>query len=47
MLRVADNRWMDHIDAMEQLKNGIGLRGGQQDPASCLRAKGRLRHVER
>ena len=32
MLRVVDNRWMDHIDAMDQLKTGIGLRGlGQQD----------------
>ena len=45
MLRVVDNRWMDHIDAMEQLKNGIGLRGyGQQDPAVALVQK-RLRHV--
>ena len=34
LLRVVDNRWMDHIDAMDQLKDGIGLRGiGQQDPA--------------
>ena len=41
MLRVVDNRWMDHIDAMEQLKNGIGLRGyGQQDPAVAYAKEG-------
>ncbi len=35
MLRVVDNMWMDHIDAMDQLKSGIGLRSiGQQDPAA-------------
>jgi preprotein translocase subunit SecA len=33
MLRVVDEKWMDHIDAMDQLKNGIGLRAyGQRDP---------------
>ena len=33
MLRVVDNRWMDHIQAMEDLKDGIGLRSlGQIDP---------------
>ncbi len=33
LLRNVDNKWMDHIDAMEQLKNGIGLRAyGQHDP---------------
>ena len=26
LLRVVDNLWMDHIDAMDQLKSGIGLR---------------------
>ena len=41
MLRVVDNRWMDHIDAMEQLKNGIGLRAiGQQDPAQAYAKEG-------
>ena len=33
MLRAVDSRWMDHIDDMEQLKNGINLRAyGQHDP---------------
>lgn len=33
MLRVVDNKWMDHIDAMDQLRAGIGLRAfGQRDP---------------
>lgn len=41
LLRVVDNRWMDHIDAMEQLKDGIGLRGyGQQDPAVAYAQEG-------
>ncbi len=33
LLKVVDNKWMDHIDAMDELKNGIGLRAyGQKDP---------------
>ena len=33
MLRSVDSRWMDHIDDMDQLKNGINLRAyGQHDP---------------
>ena len=41
LLRVVDNRWMDHIDAMEQLKEGIGLRGiGQVDPAVAYAQEG-------
>ncbi|KXG78083.1 Protein translocase subunit SecA [Fervidicola ferrireducens] len=33
MLRVVDQKWMDHIDAMDQLREGIGLRAyGQRDP---------------
>jgi len=33
LLRIVDQKWMDHIDAMEQLKHGIGLRAyGQRDP---------------
>lgn len=33
LLRVVDSAWMEHIDDMEQLKEGIGLRGyGQNDP---------------
>ena len=34
ILKVVDKRWIDHIDAMEELKDGIGLRAyGQKDPA--------------
>ena len=33
LLRVVDQKWMDHIDAMDQLKHGIHLRAyGQRDP---------------
>lgn len=33
LLQTVDQKWMDHIDAMEQLKQGIGLRGyAQRDP---------------
>ncbi len=33
MLRSVDANWMDHIDAMDQLRQGIGLRGyGQHNP---------------
>ena len=33
ILRNVDDKWMDHIDCMEQLKEGIQLRGyGQRDP---------------
>ncbi len=41
LLRVVDNHWMDHIDDMDQLKNGIGLRSfGQQDPAAAYASEG-------
>ena len=41
LLKVVDSKWMDHIDAMEQLKSGIGLRGiGQQDPAAAYAKEG-------
>lgn len=41
LLRVVDNKWMDHIDAMDQLKSGIGLRAlGQQDPAAAYASEG-------
>ncbi|WP_279287397.1 preprotein translocase subunit SecA [Neobittarella massiliensis] len=34
LLRVVDTKWMDHIDAMEELKQGIYLRSyAQKDPA--------------
>ena len=33
LLKVVDEKWMDHIDNMDELKDGIGLRAyGQQDP---------------
>ena len=33
LLRVVDEKWMDHIDAVDQLRYGIGLRGyAQRDP---------------
>lgn len=33
MLNIIDEKWMDHIDAMDQLRNGISLRAyGQKDP---------------
>ncbi|MCI6816842.1 MAG: preprotein translocase subunit SecA, partial [Clostridium sp.] len=33
LLRAVDEHWMDHIDAMDQLREGIGLRAmGKQDP---------------
>lgn len=41
LIRVVDNKWMDHIDNMDQLKNGIGLRGlGGQDPAAAYAQEG-------
>jgi len=41
LLRVIDNKWMDHIDAMDQLRSGIGLRAlGQQDPAAAYAQEG-------
>jgi len=33
LLRMVDEKWMDHLDAMDQLREGIGLRAyGQRDP---------------
>ena len=41
LLRVVDSKWMDHIDAMDQLKSGIGLRAlGQEDPARAYANEG-------
>ncbi|MEN1761837.1 preprotein translocase subunit SecA [Anoxynatronum sibiricum] len=41
MLRVVDTKWMDHIDAMDQLKQGIGLRAiGQEDPVRAYQKEG-------
>lgn len=41
MLRVVDEKWTDHIDNMEQLRQGIGLRAyGQRDPVVEYRFEG-------
>jgi preprotein translocase subunit SecA len=41
MLKVVDQKWMDHIDAMDELKDGIGLRAyGQKDPVVQYRMEG-------
>ncbi len=41
LLRVVDNHWIDHIDAMDDLKQGIGLRAvGQQDPVMAYKMEG-------
>ena len=41
MLRVVDEYWMDHIDAMDELKRGIGLRGyGSVKPIDAYKQEG-------
>ena len=41
LLRAVDRQWMDHIDAMDALRRGIGLRGyGQRDPVVAYRQEG-------
>ncbi len=41
MLKIVDQRWMDHIDSMDELKDGIGLRAyGQKDPVVQYRLEG-------
>ena len=41
MLRVVDEYWMDHIDAMTELKRGIGLRGyGNTKPIDAYKQEG-------
>ena len=41
LLRVVDTKWMDHIDAMDQLRQGIGLRAyGQEDPVRAYQVEG-------
>lgn len=41
LLQVVDDKWMDHIDAMDQLKQGIGLRSmAQEDPARAYAIEG-------
>lgn len=41
LLRVVDTKWMDHIDAMDQLKQGIGVRAfGNDDPVRAFSNEG-------
>ena len=41
LLRNVDSKWMDHIDAMDQLRKGIGLRAvGQTDPVRAYAEEG-------
>ncbi len=41
LLRSVDKNWIDHIDAMDQLRKGIGLRGyAQQDPVIAYKQEG-------
>jgi preprotein translocase subunit SecA len=41
LLRIVDLHWIDHIDAMDDLKQGIGLRAvGQQDPVIAYKMEG-------
>jgi preprotein translocase subunit SecA len=41
LLRVVDEYWMDHIDAMAELRKGIGLRGyGNVNPVDAYRQEG-------
>ena len=41
LLKVVDEKWMDHIDAMDELKDGIGLRAyGQKDPVIQYQIEG-------
>ena len=41
MLRVIDTRWMDHLQEMDYLKEGIGLRAmGQRDPLVEYKSEG-------
>lgn len=41
LLKVVDSKWMDHIDNMDHLKQGIGLRAyKQQDPSQAYQMEG-------
>ena len=41
LLKVVDSKWMEHIDNMDELKNGIGLRAyGQKNPVEQYRFEG-------
>ncbi|WP_432662717.1 preprotein translocase subunit SecA [Wukongibacter baidiensis] len=41
LLRIVDTKWIDHIDAMDQFKQGIGLRAiGNEDPVRAYQMEG-------
>ncbi len=41
MLKIVDQKWMEHIDNMDELKNGVGLRAyAQKDPIVVYREEG-------
>lgn len=41
LLKMVDSKWMDHIDSMDELRKGIGLRAyGQRDPVVEYRMEG-------
>ena len=41
LLRNVDGKWMDHIDAMHELRQGVSMRGyGQQDPVMAYKQEG-------
>lgn len=41
LLRIVDRKWVDHIDAMDQLRQGIGIRAyGQRDPVVEYKREG-------
>lgn len=43
LLRVVDTKWMDHIDSMDHLKQGIGLRAyKQEDPVQSYQMEGSI-----
>ena len=47
LLRSVDTKWIDHIDAMDQLREGISLRAyGQQDPVQAYQVEGYDMFVE-
>ena len=40
-LKIVDEKWMEHIDNMDELKNGVGLRAyAQKDPVVVYRMEG-------
>lgn len=47
LLRTVDSKWMDHIDNMDHLKQGIGLRAfKQQDPVQAYQMEGSIMFEE-